>query len=454
MASQNTTLSLVNFSGFDIAETKVSNVLAHDWDYDPSSNRLDPYRPDLNFQGPLANLDARCEREEINSAATEGAKFELSVIIGGETIAWPVDQREAEKKLAGPYTNATIPAARAGLEVYRETGQCEECYTQAFYVRTKKQPDNSDWMKQLLAVNPNVPLNKLTMPGSHDAGMYVDNGKQAAIGGLQSGGGEWALTQHLNFTGQLQAGARYFDLRVYVDNDGVQWAYHGEWHGEFYGTFGGKIDDILGEIADFMNQPGREEAVFVKITPYVGADNYQATIDLVKSRLGALLYVPPGSDASPNIAVDFARTKLRDLAGKVIVAFTEEFSSLLSSSAGTYPYQDCGEEGTGNLLAPRGWLTVYDVYSDTKSFADMKAKQDTRLANYGGLGRDFLFLYSWTLTGSGDLRDLELLSRAANPQLPKRLREMVASGGPRPNIVYIDHVDPWLCSAIIALNQP
>lgn len=84
----------------------------------------------------------------------------------------------------------------------------------------------------------------------------------------------------------------------------------------------------------------------------------------------------------------------------------------------------------------------------------MKAKQDTRLANYGGLGKDYLFLYSWTLTGSGDLRDLELLSRAANPQLPKRLREMVASGRPRPNIVYIDHVDPWLCSAIIALNQP
>ncbi len=49
--------------------------------------------------------------------------------------------------------------------------------------------------------------------------------------------------------------------------------------------------------------------------------------------------------------------------------------------------------------------------------------------------------------------DLTLLSNAANPQMPKALKDL-PNVRPKvhPNIVYIDNVDPWLCTPIINLN--
>jgi len=446
MSSKHTTLSLVNLSGVDISSVDVSNVDAYDWDYSPPE-RTKPYRPDLNFTGPLASGDARCEREEINARAN-GVNFTLTCrFADGSRLEIPVDQGDALAKQDGIYGRATSSGA-AGRNVYRVTGQDKETHTQAFYLYPKALPDHSDWMGRLLRNKPGVLLNHITMPGSHDAGMYVDNSDDVKLNAAQNGGGEWALTQHLPMRDQLRAGARYFDIRVYHDRNGVLWTYHGQFKGAvFYGAFGGKLTEILGDVKAFLDGPGASEAVFLKITPYDGAADLPKTIGEIRAKLASHLYTA-AHDPS------FAVTRLADLKGKVVVAFDPLFHGLLDPNQGLFPYRECGNEDGTLRQVTGGGLKVYDVYADSNSFEHMKRDQDKKLTAHGGHGKSYLFLLSWTVTGeTGGILDLELLSRCANPQLPRKLRAL-ARGNKLPNIVHLDHLDAYLCGAIIALNDP
>src|SRR5690242_8615025 len=179
MSSHNTTLSVVNFSGKHITQTVISDLDAHDWDYEPP-DRTDDYRPDLNFQKPIDNLDARCEREEINAAATEGANFTMTCWFQDQSwIRFKINQRDALSKLAGNYP-ADKSAANNNLEVHRVTGKDSVANSNSFYIREAAPPDNSNWMRQLVTAKPDVKFNQITMPGSHDAGMYVDNTSKVA----------------------------------------------------------------------------------------------------------------------------------------------------------------------------------------------------------------------------------------------------------------------------------
>lgn len=465
MSSYHTTLCVVNFSGKDIETTAVSDLLPHDWDYDPPA-RTEPWRPDLNFTGTLARESSRCEREEINAAATRGAWFKLTfTFTDGSTAAIRINQREALTKMAGVYTDVVFSPPNAALEVYRATGECRDegggkVVNNAFYIRPKAPPDNSAWMRALLARNPDLKLNEITMPGSHDAGMYADNNKDVALGIAKEGGGEWAVTQHLTILAQLEAGARYFDLRTWCDDNQIVWTYHGGVHGLiFYGAFGGKLEDILNDVSAFLTSPGGlDEVVILKLTstdyPSAAAPTIQATVHLVTSKLGDLLYM-----STSTTALDLAMEKLSDLRGSgkkggkaqgtVVAVFAPAFASLLSPASGLFPYRGYGGSADG--------LPVYDVYSDTAAFTTMMADQGSKLQQYGGYAGQYLFLYSWTLTGKlggkvGHILDLDLLSRYVNPELPKQIQAIVQSGAPRPNIVYLDNVDAYLSGAIIATN--
>jgi len=190
-----------------------------------------------------------------------------------------------------------------------------------------------------------------------------------------------------------------------------------------------------------------DEVVILKIKPYVGAANLQATIDLVESKLGSYLYRNL-QDTVP----DFGNMKLSDLKGKVIASYDPEFYSLLSARDGGFPNRNCGDPRTGARLPITGQgIVVYDVYSDSNTFAVMKNDQNTKLSNYAGYDQPYLYVLSWTITGKpGGILDLELLSRLANPQLARELRELQVDT--LPNIVCLDYLNGYLCSAIIAVN--
>ena len=101
---------------------------------------------------------------------------------------------------------------------------------------------------------------------------------------------------------------------------------------------------------------------------------------------------------------------------------------------------------------------MYDSYTNTNLIDDMVEDQNHKLQNYGGLGKDYLFLYSFTLTVQSAIRlspqhySIELLGNISRAKLPLQLQRMREGELKKPNIIYYDFVDSWSCSAIIQLN--
>ncbi|HEX2052447.1 MAG TPA: phosphatidylinositol-specific phospholipase C domain-containing protein [Actinomycetota bacterium] len=430
MGSYNTTLGLVNLSGKGIRSTDITIDHDEDWDYlanDPDRDK--PWRPDLNFTGPLANNDSRNEREEINSGTDRGCWFSIGITFDdNSTLNFRANQGDAYSQgSSGVYTDSLTKSAPQNdyLEVYQSIGEDSEIYSNSYYIRPAATPDNSGWMGRLLAVNPTVRLNEITMPGSHDAGMY------------RPGVTTSANTQHLPIYDQLTAGARYFDLRVCAWNvtELELWTYHGA-------SYGGRLDDILDDVKRFI-VANPTEAVFLKFRSNVSGDQ-KPTVDLVTSKLAGHLY----SAASTPV---FPEESLANLKGKVVAAFHPDYDpSLINSNNGTFPYSDYGNEDSGAFLphSDNHYLGVYDSYSNDNAIRGMSADQQQKRTSCAGVGNDYLFLFSWTLTGKGSIYNLDLLSSTANPQLPRALH----ASGNRPNIVYIDAVDPWICGPVIAMN--
>ncbi|HEU5004305.1 MAG TPA: phosphatidylinositol-specific phospholipase C domain-containing protein [Actinomycetota bacterium] len=432
MYTEYTILCLVNFSGSNIASMSAAVADNDNWDsVDPQDpNKMN--RPDYNVTGALADGNALCVREEIAKYPNgNGCWFTVSVTFDGEQTPhqFKINQSDAYKQ---PGDSTTAFPGNAQLEVFQTQGEDSDAYTLAVYIRPAKAPDNSIWMTNLKAAHLGIKVNEITMPGSHDAGMYIQ-------------GNEQAVTQSLSIGAQLEAGSRYFDLRVYRSGDLK--TYHGN-------TDGGTLSSILTDVSDFLTA-NSSETVILKFRAYYCESDVVA---MVKSMLGNLLYK---STTTPN----FAQLPLSALTGKVVAVCSRTFAPLfpaaspdpapMDPSEGIHPYWDYGNEDTGQATPPgrTECFGVYDSYTNVKNFATMTADQHNKLAAHGGYGQDYLFLFSWTLTGKAGLFDLHLLSGAANGQMAKALTGIQTQTGPRPNIVYIDQIDPWLCSRIIAMNS-
>ncbi|KAM6976556.1 PI-PLC X domain-containing protein 2 [Aplochiton taeniatus] len=127
---------------------------------------------------------------------------------------------------------------------------------------------NADWMGSLSPTLSAMPLKYLAVPGSHDSfSFWVD--EHAPVGPDQKAFvkylasvfrhmakkvmKKWSMTQNLTFKEQLDAGIRYFDLRVSSKP--------GEPGTEIYfihGLFGHKVRDGLSDINSFLDAHGKE----------------------------------------------------------------------------------------------------------------------------------------------------------------------------------------------------
>ncbi|OWF42509.1 PI-PLC X domain-containing protein 2-like [Mizuhopecten yessoensis] len=122
------------------------------------------------------------------------------------------------------------------------------------------------WMGDLPVPLTQVPLSCLAIPGSHDSGAYgldksagvsVDASKSVKLlGSLCCGAGlsvvsRWSVTQDLTLGQQLQAGIRYFDLRVCI-KPGTADAHF------LHGLYGSNILTALSEVNEFLSKNIKE----------------------------------------------------------------------------------------------------------------------------------------------------------------------------------------------------
>lgn len=143
----------------------------------------------------------------------------------------------------------------------------------------------AEWMTEMKADLAHIPLNKLVLPGSHDSGTFAITAHSAyandepslnKLSGLPSWlGGDlatkiislWARTQVADWTTQLEAGARYLDIRVCNMGSELMIC---------HGLQAGKVYDMIDAVAAFHRaHPG--EIIIVDFNHFYGMDDTQHT---------------------------------------------------------------------------------------------------------------------------------------------------------------------------------
>lgn len=138
---------------------------------------------------------------------------------------------------------------------------------------------------------------------------------------------------------------------------------------------------------------------------------------------------------------------LEKLRGKMVLVF--DYPDWIDPAVGRWRYQD------GSAPSNAANLTVYDIYSDTDSYAKMHDDQLDKWTKYGGVGKGYLFLLSWTLTSNNPpfSDPIDSLAYGANLALPQVLANGIQQRQlAKPNVVYIDYVDQRVARSIILWN--
>ncbi|XP_060688860.1 PI-PLC X domain-containing protein 2 isoform X1 [Hemiscyllium ocellatum] len=140
---------------------------------------------------------------------------------------------------------------------------------------------HADWMGSLPPALSALPLANLAVPGSHDSfSFWIDEkspvGPDQPVVVRHMAGifrsfwkkmmKRWSVTQSLTFREQLEAGIRYFDLRVSTKPGDSEELYF------IHGLYGSKVHDGLIEIDDFLTAHTKE-VVFLDFNHYYEMDD-------------------------------------------------------------------------------------------------------------------------------------------------------------------------------------
>ncbi|MCF6766548.1 hypothetical protein L3V82_12290 [Thiotrichales bacterium 19S3-7] len=300
--------------------------------------------------------------------------------------------------------------------------------------------DTSNWMAQL---SDSTKINQLVLPGSHDAGMYLTKHCTFFVAP------QWAQAQGSNIYDQLSFGSRYFDIRISDDfDDNRLTTYH---RSDGIGCDGDFLDNILEQTTEFLRQHPNE-FVILKFSHTRSDGKYDPkketseVVNLLEDKYKQYLFVTVDKD------INLANLQLEQVRGKIIAVFDGEYDhdNLINPHLGTFSYSDYNP----NNKTINSNIAVYDQYSDKSNYNKMKTDQIDKLHQYGGLGQNYLFLLSWTLTGSISELDIKKLANTANEHLKDELHDLIINQQyPKPNIVYIDFMSQELGKEIIQYNN-
>ncbi|GFR68267.1 PI-PLC X domain-containing protein 2 [Elysia marginata] len=179
----------------------------------------------------------------------------------------------------------------------------------------------ADWMANLPQSLQQLPLSKIAIPGSHDTGAYnLDvNGPVASdapsfvkyvswLPGVKRIAANWGNTQNLDLKQQLEAGIRYFDLRVAVNpQDKNLYLVHT--------LYGPKVEDLLSTVDTFLNEH-TGEIILLDFNHF-----YDMTDDNHKALLGRLLSVFGSKLCSVDYPVASMNLEQMIVQGKQVIVF-------------------------------------------------------------------------------------------------------------------------------------
>jgi hypothetical protein len=275
-------------------------------------------------------------------------------------------------------------------------------------------------------VDDNRTLNEIILPGSHDAGM----------GTIYSCG--WpateanARTQTLSIGEQLNAGARYFDLRVMYFQDyrtpGDYFAYHGRLG---FNCKGFTFHDIFAEIFGFLYDHPTETAV-IRVNKTDGA-SIRKILDMLDTTYDDYVYRKSGVRNPVDI-------KLKNLRGKMLFLFDE--GELDDESLQRYYSL---RKASGSIDE-----SMMNIDGGTKYGNSMQDQLSALSDNFGGLGQRRLYYISFHAGGMSN--KLYEAKTNFNPFLGEMASKIKQEVKLLPNIIHIDDVNSDATRPIIDLN--
>ncbi|KAF9459494.1 PLC-like phosphodiesterase [Collybia nuda] len=306
------------------------------------------------------------------------------------------------------------------------------------------------WMqKNIGSLGPRT-LRHITIPGSHDAGMSVRTGGTAGSFPCNT------LTQTNSIAGQLNAGARYFDIRPVISAGEYYTGHYSKIGDSWQGGNGQKISEIIAQVNAFTS--ANRELVILNLSHDLntdnGNDNYtpftQKEWDNLFTQLNTTsnLFVAPGDPTT----VDLTTLSLNQFIGgnrAAVVMIVEPTSPSLGafSRAGFYRYAQ---------------FNAYNSYSNTNDKNTMINDQLSKMRSVRSNPDGQYFILSWTLTQDAEdvvgclievAPSIVDLGLEANPQMFAQLLNSVTKST-YPNVLYIDSIDSSDVTALaMAINN-
>lgn len=306
----------------------------------------------------------------------------------------------------------------------------------------------ASWVQDMLPVFSGRSLREFILPGSHDSGMSQIAGHTAMAGDMDT------LTQTLSIGGQLQAGARYFDIRPVIAN-GQYATGHYSYTGSTIGWQGGNGQNIASIIHDINAfTAGNPELIILNLSHDLDTDaansqyttfsqqQWNSLFDLFVNNLNDMFvasWLPTGTDLT-HLPLGWL---LGNQKASVIIVCDLDAGITLGdySTKGFYTYSQ---------------YNLTNLYADTSSLGSMESNQFDKLSQYRTGPDSQPFLLSWTLTQDagaivGQTSILDLASQANNAvyaMVPPKVSPQVF-----PNVLYLDNYHTSDFTALtIALN--
>ncbi|KAJ9615453.1 hypothetical protein H2200_001528 [Cladophialophora chaetospira] len=297
------------------------------------------------------------------------------------------------------------------------------------------------WMSSILDSIGCQTLQQIVIPGTHNSGM--SKVQFSSFGSMASN----TKTQESDILGQLNAGARYLDIRpVYVKSD-YYTGHYSKVDGDWRGSAGQSIKEAISDIRTFTSSNAELVIVYLSHTLDLSNDGDPFDDDawnevLVRFRNGlkSALWAVDTTDALTTIPI----SKFISCGPAVVIVVDERDKAYLDS-----------KHFTGRGFFPRSAFPKYDSYANSDNLDKIREDQYSKLQDFGKThDKDQIFLLSWTasLQGAENADPLDHITARANVlnnhlaefkgQAPYNSPLLWRSGKGKPNIIMIDNIKP------------
>lgn len=303
----------------------------------------------------------------------------------------------------------------------------------------------SNWMTNNLGVIEKQKIKELTLPASHDSGMSTITQSTDFSNSCNT------QTQKLNFTDQLNAGIRYFDLRPIIGG-GLFYAGH---YSQpkikgiegIIGSRGLLLDDFISQVNEFTNK--NKELIIFNISHAYNTDDHSRVEgwEFNSCEWDRLIVKLEGLNNRCNLDIsDLSNQYLKNFVGTnaSVLLFFEKDKCSLDYNEGMYH---------SSVLDIRG---KYSNKIDVNKMGEIQIDQMKKHTKGSGL-----FKVSWTLTMQfqqalaatmhpGEAKSIEYYAKEAGSKIDTLFSNI--DNDTYPNFITLDYINSDITEKCIKLN--